>query len=104
MKPFYIAVDENDSKISHGFDLIMHGLEIASGGRRIHDIKTYEQRLRAKGLNPENFKDITKFYSLGMPPHAGWAIGVDRLTQIICGLQNVREAVLFPRDVKRLTP
>ena len=104
MKPFYIAVDENDSKISHGFDLIMHGLEIASGGRRIHDIKTYEQRLRAKGLNPENFKDITKFYSLGMPPHAGWAIGVDRLTQVICDLQNVREAVLFPRDVKRLTP
>ncbi len=104
MKPFYIAVDEKDTKISRGFDLIMEGLEIASGGRRIHDPKTYESRLRAKGLNPENFKEITKFYHLGMPPHAGWAIGVDRLTEVICGLQNVREAVLFPRDVKRLTP
>ena len=104
MKPFYIAIDEKDSKISRGFDLIMHGLEIASGGRRIHDPKMYEARLKAKGLNPENFKEITKFYHLGMPPHAGWAIGVDRLTEVICGLNNVREAVLFPRDVKRLTP
>ncbi len=104
MKPFYIAVDKKDSKVSHGFDLIMEGLEIASGGRRIHSPEVYEERLMAKGLNPEKFKEITKFYKLGMPPHAGWAIGVDRLTQIICGLQNVREAVLFPRDIKRLTP
>lgn len=104
LKPHYIAPHEKDKKLTYGFDLIMDGMEIASGGRRIHSAEQYIQRLKEKGLNPAKFEEIIKFYKYGMPPHSGWAIGIDRLTQIICGLQNVREAVLFPRDVKRLKP
>jgi aspartyl-tRNA synthetase len=103
-KPYYIHPHEDDSKISHGFDLIAEEIEIASGGRRIHDPELYVKMLKEKGLNPKNFEDIIKFFRWGMPPHAGWAIGVDRLTMVICGLNNVREAVLFPRDLKRLNP
>jgi len=103
-KPFYIHQQEKDPKLSYGFDLIMEGLELASGGRRIHDPEAYIKGLEAKGLNPKMFEDIIKFYRFGMPPHAGWAIGVDRLVMVMLGLNNVREAVLFPRDAKRLTP
>lgn len=104
LKPYYVMPHEDKPELSHGFDLVMDGLELASGGRRIHDADLYTEMIRKKGMNPENFKEIIEFYRLGMPPHAGWAIGVDRLTMIICGLENVKEAVLFPRDMKRLTP
>ncbi|MFH1425029.1 MAG: aspartate--tRNA(Asn) ligase [archaeon] len=103
-KPYYIHPHDKDPKLSYGFDLIMDSIEMASGGRRIHDHEMYEKRLREKGLDPKSFEEITKFFRLGMPPHAGWAIGVDRLVMVICGLDNIREAVLFPRDVKRLKP
>jgi len=103
-KPFYICQHEKDPKLSYGFDLIFEGMELASGGRRIHDPEQYVEGLKSKGLNPKQFEDIIKFYRFGMPIHAGWAIGVDRLVMAMCGLNNVREAVLFPRDAKRLTP
>ena len=61
-------------------------------------------KIKKKGLNQASFKELAEFYKLGMPPHAGWAVGVDRLTMIIAGVENIREAVLFPRDVKRLHP
>ncbi len=82
----------------------MEGVEISSGGRRVHEAAQYIENLKAKDLNPAEFADIIKFYEYGMPPHAGWAIGVDRLTMLIAGVENVRETVLFPRDLKRLTP
>ncbi|MFH1450691.1 MAG: aspartate--tRNA(Asn) ligase [archaeon] len=103
-KPFYIHQHEKDPKLSYGFDLIFEGMELASGGRRIHDPEMYIAGLKAKGLNPKDFESVIKFYRYGMPPHAGWAIGIDRLVMVMCGLNNVREAVLFPRDAKRLTP
>ena len=104
MKPFYICQHEKDPKLSYGFDLIMNGMELASGGRRIHDPEQYISALKSKGLNPKMFEDIIKFYRYGLPIHAGWAIGVDRLVMSMLNLTNVREAVLFPRDAKRLTP
>ena len=104
LKPYYIHPYEKNPKLSYGFDLIGEGIELASGGRRIHDPELYVKMLEEKGLNPKNFEEITSFFRLGMPPHAGWAIGVDRLTMVMCGLENVREAVLFPRDLKRLNP
>ena len=104
MKPFYIAHHENNPKLSYGFDLLIDGIEICSGGRRIHEAEQYIENLKAKGLNPDSFADIIKFYEYGMPPHAGWAIGVDRLTMLISGVDNIRETVLFPRDLKRLNP
>ncbi|MFO7872454.1 MAG: aspartate--tRNA(Asn) ligase [Candidatus Undinarchaeales archaeon] len=102
LKAYYIH--PKDEKLSYGFDLIHEGVEIASGGRRIHDPELYMKMVEKKGLNPDNFKDTAEFYKLGMPPHAGWAIGLDRLTMAITGVENIREAVLFPRDLKRLHP
>jgi len=103
-KPYYIHPHEKDKKLSYGFDLIFEGMELASGGRRIHDPEMYVAGLKSKGLNPKQFESTIEFYKFGMPPHAGWAIGVDRLVMVMLGLNNVREAVLFPRDAKRLTP
>jgi aspartyl-tRNA synthetase len=104
LKPYYIHQHETDKKLSYGFDLILEGMELASGGRRVHDPDDYVAGLKAKGMDPKGFEPITEFYRYGMPPHAGWAIGVDRLVMVMLGLPNVREAVLFPRDAKRLTP
>ena len=104
LKPYYIHPHEKDKKLTYGFDLIMDGMEFASGGRRVHSYELYNEMLKKKGLNPKAFEDISKFWKYGVPPHSGWAIGLDRLVMSICGLKNVREAVLFPRDLKRLTP
>ncbi len=106
IKPFYIMPEgENEkSKLSEGFDAIYKGLEISSGGQRIHLPELLEKRLKAKGLNPKNFKSYIDSFKFGAPPHSGWSIGLERLTQLITGQKNIREAVLFPRDRDRLTP
>ena len=97
------AGDEN-AKLSEGFDALYGGVEISSGGQRIHIPELLTERIKAKGLNPKNFKDYIDSFRYGAPPHAGWAIGLERLTQIICGLDNIKEATMFPRDRDRLTP
>ena len=106
LKPFYIMPkDENfKSELSYGFDAIYKGLEISSGGQRIHIPELLEKTLKNKGLNPKNFKSYIDSFRFGAPPHAGWSIGLERLTQVLCGLNNIREAVLFPRDRDRLVP
>jgi len=101
-KPFYIMPKGKDS--SCGFDAIYKGMEITSGGQRIHLPKLLEERLEAKGLNPADFKSYIDSFRFGAPHHAGWGLGLERLTMVILGLQNIREAVLFPRDRDRLTP
>jgi len=104
LKPYYIHPHEKNKKLTYGFDLIMSGMELASGGRRVHSYELYNKMLKEKGLKPKAFEDISKFWKYGFPPHAGWAIGLDRLVMVLCDLENIREAVLFPRDNKRLTP
>ncbi|MBI5803311.1 aspartate--tRNA(Asn) ligase [Candidatus Pacearchaeota archaeon] len=106
LKPFYIMPkdEKKDAKISEGFDALYGGMEICSGGQRIHLPELLVERIKAKGLNPKNFKDYIDSFRYGAPPHAGWSIGLERLTQIICGLDNVKEATMFPRDRDRLTP
>lgn len=101
-KPFYIM--PKGDKSSHGFDAIYKGMEITSGGQRIHLPELLIERLKAKGMNPENFKSYIDSFRYGAPPHAGWGMGVERLTMQILGLKNIREATLFPRDRDRLTP
>jgi aspartyl-tRNA synthetase len=101
-KPFYIMPKGNG--LSHGFDAIYRGMEISSGGQRIHLPELLAERLKAKGLNPVNFKSYIDSFRYGAPPHAGWGVGVERLTMLILCLKNIREAVLFPRDRERLTP
>jgi len=106
IKPFYIMPKEGNpkAKYSEGFDALYLGVEISSGGQRIHIPELLIERLKAKGLNPKNFKDYVDSFRYGAPPHAGWSIGLERLTQMICGLDNIKEATMFPRDRDRLTP
>jgi aspartyl-tRNA synthetase len=106
IKPFYIMPkDENPkSKYSEGFDALYLGVEISSGGQRIHIPELLIERLKEKGLNPKNFKNYIDSFRYGAPPHAGWSIGLERLTQVICNLDNIKEATMFPRDRDRLIP
>lgn len=106
IKPFYIMPKggKKDAKVSEGFDALYGGLEISSGGQRIHIPELLIERLKMKGLNPKNFKDYIDSFRFGAPFHAGWSIGLERLTQVICRLDNVKEATMFPRDRDRLTP
>ena len=101
-KPFYIM--PKGEKLSCGFDLIYRGMEIVSGGQRVHLPELLTERLKAKGLNPKDFKSYIDSFRYGAPPHAGWSLGLERITQLLCGLENVKEATMFPRDRDRLTP
>lgn len=101
-KPFYIMPKGKD--LSNGFDAIYKGMEISSGGQRVHLPALLTERLKVKGLNPKDFESYIDSFRYGAPPHAGWGLGVERLTMLVLGLNNIREAVLFPRDRDRLTP
>ncbi len=103
-KPFYAMPYESDPEISKTFDLMKGWIEIASGAQRIHKYDLLVKRMRDQGLSPENFGFYLETFRYGMPPHAGWGMGLDRLMMAILGLQNIREAVLFPRDRHRLVP
>ncbi|MFA4960511.1 MAG: aspartate--tRNA(Asn) ligase [Candidatus Pacearchaeota archaeon] len=101
-KPFYIMpAGENSSR---GFDAIWKGMEISSGGQRIHIPELLIERLKAKKLNPDQFEAYINSFRYGAPPHAGWGVGLERITMLALGLNNIREAVLFPRDRDRITP
>ncbi|MCD6479815.1 aspartate--tRNA(Asn) ligase [Candidatus Bathyarchaeota archaeon] len=104
LKPFYAMPREDDPRLVHAFDLIYRGLEISSGTQRIHLPDLLRRRLREKGLNPENFKHYIECFEYGAPPHAGWSIGLERLTMAVTGASNIRECCMFPRDRERLIP
>jgi len=103
-KAFYIKPRDDNPDICEGFDLMWHWIEIASGGTRIHSKDLLIKRLKEQGLRPESFKHHLQAFDYGMPPHAGWAIGLARLVMALTGKRNIREVVLFPRDRFRLTP
>jgi len=104
IKPFYAMPDEKNPKVAHAFDLIYNGMEICSGTQRIHIPELLIKQLESKGLNPENFQFYINFFRYGAPPHAGWSIGLERLTMQITGVDNIRKATMFPRDRDRITP
>lgn len=104
LKPFYIMSRDDDPAVSHSFDLQYGYLELSSGGERIHDPELLRSRLAEQGLDPAGFKSHLESFGWGMPPHSGWGMGLDRLVTVIVGLDNIREAVLYPRDPDRLTP
>jgi len=104
LKPFYIREKDEDPKISRSFDLQFGYLELASGGTRLHDPKKIRTRLEEQGLDPSKFSNHLQAFDWGMPPHAGWGLGLERLMTILIGIDNVREVVLYPRDPDRLTP
>ncbi len=104
LKPFYIHEKEDEPTLSKSFDLQYGYLELASGGRRLHDPKKLRERLTEQGLNPSQFEDHLRAFDWGMPPHSGWGLGLDRLMSVLTQIDNVREVVLYPRDPERLFP
>ena len=103
-RPMYTMPDDKDKTLTKSFDLIYDGLEITTGGQRIHDYEMLKENIIKFGLNPEDFDFYLETFKYGMPPHGGFAIGLERLTMKILKLSNIREATLIPRDMKRLTP
>ncbi len=103
-KAFYIKPRDDNPELCEGFDLMWHWIELASGGTRIASKELLIKRLEEKGLNLESFKYHLQAFDYGMPPHAGWAIGLERLTMMLTGKKNIREVTLYPRDKFRLTP
>jgi nondiscriminating aspartyl-tRNA synthetase len=104
IRPMYIMPDPENPKETFGFDLLYKGVEIASGGQRIHDPEQLIENMKKKKLNPEDFSSYIEIFRFGMPPHGGWGLGSERIVQKILGLKSIKEAILFPRDVKRLAP
>jgi nondiscriminating aspartyl-tRNA synthetase len=102
-RPFYTA-PRGGSGAAQSFDLLFRGVEITTGGQRLHRRDALEAALRGRGLDPLKFESHLRMFNLGMPPHGGLAIGLERLTAQVLGLANVRETVLYPRDRYRLTP
>jgi len=103
-RAFYIKPRDGNPEICEGFDLMWSWIELVSGGTRIAAKELLVKRLKEKGLNPESFKHHLQAFDYGMPPHAGWAIGLGRLTMMLTGKKNIREVILYPRDKFRLTP
>ena len=100
-KPFYTQPFEEEPEICRGFDLQYKEKEITSGAQRVSDVELLKTRLEEQNLNPADFKFYLDAFEYGMPPHAGWGLGAERLTMILTGMQNIRECVLFPRDRHR---
>ncbi|WP_049935476.1 aspartate--tRNA(Asn) ligase [Haloplanus natans] len=104
IKPFYIQDYDDDPQLSKGFDLMHPRMELVSGGQREHRYDELVAGFEQQGLDPAQFDYYTKMFKYGMPPHAGWAYGVERLVMTMLDLGNIREAVIFPRDRQRLSP
>ena len=100
-RPFYTYPD---GRKTMSFDLLFRGLEITSGGRRIHEYDMLVESIKRHGMEPEQLSDYLQVFRYGCPPHGGFAIGLERITQKILGLNSVKEASLFPRDRKRVKP
>ncbi|AOY77623.1 aspartate--tRNA(Asn) ligase [Clostridium formicaceticum] len=103
-RPMYTMPDEVHEGMTKSFDLIYKGLEITTGGQRIHDYEMLKENIVKFGGNPEDFGFYVESFKYGMPPHGGFAMGLERLTMKILELQNIREATLLPRDMGRITP
>jgi aspartyl/asparaginyl-tRNA synthetase len=101
-RPFYTYRDEKDPTSTKGFDLLFRGVEITTGAQRIHDYDALISSLKEKGLNPDKFSYYLQAFKYGLPPHGGFGMGLERLTQKLLGLLNVKEATLFPRDLNRI--
>ncbi|HHQ45488.1 MAG TPA: aspartate--tRNA(Asn) ligase [Candidatus Altiarchaeales archaeon] len=104
IRAFYSRPLDDAPEKCGAFDLDYMGMEMSSGAQRIHDHGQLIEALKKRGLNPEGFEFYLKAFRYGMPPHGGWSIGAERITLAICGVQNIRECVLWPRDRHRIEP
>ncbi len=103
-RPFYAMDDPADPRFTLSFDLLFRGLEVTTGGQRIHDYREITAKMEKRGMDPEDIASYIMIFKYGVPPHGGLGIGLERLTMRLLDEQNVREASLFPRDVTRLEP
>ncbi len=103
-RPFYTMDDPDAPGTTRSFDLLFRGLEITTGGQRIHDYTMQVEKMKRFGLDPGDFHDYLQAHDYGLPPHGGLAIGLERITARLLGVENIRHTTMFPRDVKRLTP
>lgn len=103
-RPFYAMDDPKDAAFTLSFDLLFRGMEITTGGQRIHDYHELLKKMEARGMTTEGMEQYLSAFRYGMPPHGGLGIGMERLTMKLIGEDNVRETTLFPRDLSRLEP
>lgn len=103
-RPFYTHPDRTHPGFSNSFDLLFRGVEVVTGGQRLHRSEDYVAALAARGLSAEPFAGYLEAFEYGMPPHGGFAIGLERWVASLTGASNVRAVTLFPRDRQRLTP
>ncbi len=102
--PFYAMNSKEDPRVAYKFDLLFRGLEITSGGQRIHDYDEQVEKMRAQGLDPADFESYLESHKYGLPPHGGLGIGLERLLMKLLNQPNIRQASMFPRDINRLLP
>jgi len=103
-RPFYTHPEEGRPEFSASFDLLFRGLELVTGGQRLHRHEDYLRALAERGMSAAPLEGYLQAFRYGMPPHGGFAIGLERFVSRLTGAQNIREATLFPRDLKRLSP
>ncbi len=103
-RPFYAKEDPNLPEVTLSFDLLFRGLEITTGGQRIHDYQEQVAKMLKRGLNPQDFESYLMIHRYGMPPHGGLGLGLERFTSRLLEQNNVRYSCMFPRDINRLVP
>ena len=103
-RPFYAMDNPENPAETLSFDLLFRGLEITTGGQRIHSYQEQLEKLERRGMNAEEFASYLLMHRHGMPPHGGLGLGLERFTARLLGRENVRDTCLFPRDIHRLTP
>jgi len=101
-RPFYTHIDPEQPEFTRSFDLLFRGLEMCSGGQRVHSYTELIERIKSKGLDPSKFDFYLQAFKYGIPPHGGIGMGLERLTMKYSGVKNVKEASLFPRDMNRI--
>lgn len=104
LRAFYTMPSPENEHVTNSFDLQLREIEVTSGAQRVHDPEMLQKRFLSKGLNPKDFDFYISAFRYGMPPHAGWGLGLERLAMILLDLPNIREATLFPRDRTRISP
>ncbi len=103
-RPFYTHPQPSDPQWSNSFDLLFRGLELVTGGQRLHRPSDYDAAIRRRGEDPADYAAYLQSFRHGMPPHGGFAIGLERWVARLVEAANIREVTLFPRDLNRLTP